>query len=200
MSCVSNRAFPARFRSSPAPTTTNSGNSSFRRGAALRRFRQSGLHREHSPRERGIRGFISGTYNIFDKVEISAGVRQSHLEYSSAYIANGWINGGPSDSPVATSQKRPRRDSPQSTNSTPQHDLRQRRQGYRLGARIPSSPRSAVPRGRTERHRMAATRSGAMRSAPRTLGLTARSTPASRPTGSTGIRFSSRFCSHAPFT
>ena len=44
-------------------------------------------------------GFISGTYNIFDKVEISAGVRQSHLEYSSAYIANGWINGGPSDSP-----------------------------------------------------------------------------------------------------
>jgi len=50
-------------------------------------------------------GFISGTYNLFDKVEISAGVRQSHLEYSSAYIANGWINGGPSDSPVATSQK-----------------------------------------------------------------------------------------------
>jgi iron complex outermembrane recepter protein len=50
-------------------------------------------------------GFISGTYNIFDKVEISAGVRQSHLEFSNAYIANGWINGGPSDSPVSSSQR-----------------------------------------------------------------------------------------------
>ena len=50
-------------------------------------------------------GFISGTYNIFDKVEISAGVRQAHLEYSNAYIANGWINGGPSDSPVSSSQR-----------------------------------------------------------------------------------------------
>jgi outer membrane receptor protein involved in Fe transport len=50
-------------------------------------------------------GFVSGTYNILDKVELSAGVRQSHLEYSNAYIANGWINGGPSDSPVASSQR-----------------------------------------------------------------------------------------------
>jgi outer membrane receptor protein involved in Fe transport len=50
-------------------------------------------------------GFLSGTYNIFDKVEISAGVRQSHLEFSNAYIANGWINGGPSDSPVSSNQR-----------------------------------------------------------------------------------------------
>jgi iron complex outermembrane receptor protein len=50
-------------------------------------------------------GFLSATYNIFDKVELSAGVRQSHLEYSNAYIANGWINGGPSDSPVSSSQR-----------------------------------------------------------------------------------------------
>jgi iron complex outermembrane receptor protein len=50
-------------------------------------------------------GFISGTYNIFNRIEISAGVRQSHLEYSNAYIANGWINGGPSDSPVSSSQR-----------------------------------------------------------------------------------------------
>jgi iron complex outermembrane receptor protein len=50
-------------------------------------------------------GFISGTYNILNTVELSAGVRQSHLEYSNAYIANGWINGGPSDSPTASSQR-----------------------------------------------------------------------------------------------
>ncbi len=49
-------------------------------------------------------GFVSGTYNVFDKVEISAGLRQSHLEYQNEYIANGWINGGPSNSPVASSQ------------------------------------------------------------------------------------------------
>jgi len=50
-------------------------------------------------------GFLSATYNILNTVELSAGVRQSHLEYSNAYIANGWINGGPSDSPVSSSQR-----------------------------------------------------------------------------------------------
>ena len=48
--------------------------------------------------------FLSGTYDITDKIKLSAGVRQSHLEYSNAYIANGWINGGPSDSPVSSNQ------------------------------------------------------------------------------------------------
>jgi len=50
-------------------------------------------------------GFLSATYNIFNAVELSAGVRQSHLEFQNAYIANGWINGGPSNSPVASSQR-----------------------------------------------------------------------------------------------
>jgi iron complex outermembrane receptor protein len=39
-------------------------------------------------------GFASLTYNIAQVVELSAGVRQSHLEYSNIYIATGWINGG----------------------------------------------------------------------------------------------------------
>jgi iron complex outermembrane recepter protein len=39
-------------------------------------------------------GFASLTYDITHAVEISAGVRQSHLEYSNDYVATGWINGG----------------------------------------------------------------------------------------------------------
>jgi outer membrane receptor protein involved in Fe transport len=39
-------------------------------------------------------GFVSLTYDILNTVELSAGVRQSHLEYSNIYIATGWINGG----------------------------------------------------------------------------------------------------------
>lgn len=50
-------------------------------------------------------GFLSATYNISNAVELSAGVRQAHLEFSNAYIANGWINGGPSDSPVSSTQR-----------------------------------------------------------------------------------------------
>lgn len=50
-------------------------------------------------------GFLSATYNILDTVELSAGVRQSHLMFSNAYIADGWINGGPSNSPVSSSQR-----------------------------------------------------------------------------------------------
>jgi outer membrane receptor protein involved in Fe transport len=38
--------------------------------------------------------FVSATYKPVDAVEVSAGVRQSHLEYSNIYIATGWINGG----------------------------------------------------------------------------------------------------------
>src|SRR5579871_4971657 len=48
--------------------------------------------------------FMSGTLSPTDHIELSAGVRQSHLEFSNAYIANGWINGGPSDSPVSSNQ------------------------------------------------------------------------------------------------
>jgi iron complex outermembrane recepter protein len=39
-------------------------------------------------------GFASMTYKPFDPLELSAGVRYSHLEYSNIYIATGWINGG----------------------------------------------------------------------------------------------------------
>jgi outer membrane receptor protein involved in Fe transport len=39
-------------------------------------------------------GFASLTYNVTHAIEVSAGVRQSHLEYSNIYIATGWINGG----------------------------------------------------------------------------------------------------------
>jgi len=49
-------------------------------------------------------GFASLTYNITHAIEVSAGVRQSHLEYSNIYIANGWINGGPSYSPAESGQ------------------------------------------------------------------------------------------------
>ncbi len=41
-----------------------------------------------------LAAFGSLTYDILNKVELSAGVRQSHLEYSNIYIATGWINGG----------------------------------------------------------------------------------------------------------
>lgn len=39
-------------------------------------------------------GFASLTYTPVQAVELSAGLRQAHLEYSSIYIATGWINGG----------------------------------------------------------------------------------------------------------
>ena len=39
-------------------------------------------------------GFASLTYNITQAFEISAGVRQAHLESNRIYIATGWINGG----------------------------------------------------------------------------------------------------------
>lgn len=39
-------------------------------------------------------GFASLTYAVTNAIELSAGVRQSHLEYSNIYIATGWINGG----------------------------------------------------------------------------------------------------------
>jgi len=48
-------------------------------------------------------GFVSGTLTL-GKVELSAGVRQSHLQFSNIYIADGWINGGPSNSPVSSNQ------------------------------------------------------------------------------------------------
>jgi iron complex outermembrane recepter protein len=38
--------------------------------------------------------FASLTYNVFDALELSAGVRRSRLEYTNIYIATGWINGG----------------------------------------------------------------------------------------------------------
>jgi iron complex outermembrane receptor protein len=38
--------------------------------------------------------FASATYAVTNAIEVSAGVRQSHLEYSNIYIATGWINGG----------------------------------------------------------------------------------------------------------
>jgi len=52
-----------------------------------------------------VAAFGSLTYDILDKVELSVGVRQSHLEYSNIYIANGWINGGPSFSPAESGQR-----------------------------------------------------------------------------------------------
>jgi iron complex outermembrane recepter protein len=39
-------------------------------------------------------GFASITYAVTHAIEVSAGVRQAHLEYSNIYIATGWINGG----------------------------------------------------------------------------------------------------------
>jgi iron complex outermembrane recepter protein len=39
-------------------------------------------------------GFASLTYNVTKAIELSAGVRQAHLEFSRIYIATGWINGG----------------------------------------------------------------------------------------------------------
>ncbi len=38
--------------------------------------------------------FASLTYTPVSALEFSAGLRRSHLEYSSTYIATGWINGG----------------------------------------------------------------------------------------------------------
>jgi outer membrane receptor protein involved in Fe transport len=38
--------------------------------------------------------FASATLALTSAAELSAGVRQSHLEYSNIYIATGWINGG----------------------------------------------------------------------------------------------------------
>lgn len=39
-------------------------------------------------------GFASLTYAVTHAIELSAGIRQAHLEYSNIYIATGWINGG----------------------------------------------------------------------------------------------------------
>jgi iron complex outermembrane recepter protein len=41
------------------------------------------------------------TFTPIQQVELSAGVRGAMLGYKHAYIADGWINGGPSDSPSA---------------------------------------------------------------------------------------------------
>lgn len=50
---------------------------------------------EHIPRvNEESAAFLSGTYAITNSIDVSAGVRQSHLEYSNIYIATGWINGG----------------------------------------------------------------------------------------------------------
>jgi iron complex outermembrane receptor protein len=94
-------------------------------------------------------GFLSATYNILDSVELSAGVRQSHLEYSNAYIANGWINGGPSNSPVSSSQR----------TTTPRFTAKYKfsesnmiyanaAKGYRIGGAnsvLPNSPSNPCP-------------------------------------------------------
>ncbi len=151
-------------------------------------------------------GFISGTYNIFDKVEISAGVRQSHLEYSNAYIANGWINGGPSNSPVSSSQ---RATTPRFTAKYKFDDSNMlyanAAKGYRIGganSQLPNLPSNPCPpqytsgstpygsdslmelRDRQQEH----------------LGSTERSIVAWLPTESIGIRFSNRSSWRARFT
>ena len=41
------------------------------------------------------------TYTPISQLELSAGVRGATLGYKNAYVADGWINGGPSDSPTA---------------------------------------------------------------------------------------------------
>ena len=41
------------------------------------------------------------TYTPIPQVELSGGVRGAILEYKNAYVADGWINGGPSDSPTS---------------------------------------------------------------------------------------------------
>ena len=41
------------------------------------------------------------TYTPIPALELSAGVRGATLGYTNTYVANGWINGGPSDSPTS---------------------------------------------------------------------------------------------------
>ncbi|HEV2650932.1 MAG TPA: TonB-dependent receptor, partial [Rhizomicrobium sp.] len=57
---------------------------------------------ENVPRDYHERAvFVNLTYTPIESIELSAGVRQAHLSYYTAYVADGWINGGPSDSPVS---------------------------------------------------------------------------------------------------
>ncbi len=53
---------------------------------------------------RELAGFVDVTYNITAAFQLSAGVRESELRNSSSYVANGWINGGASNSPSAHSE------------------------------------------------------------------------------------------------
>lgn len=48
-----------------------------------------------------LAGFINLTYAVTDSIEVAAGVRQAQLSYTYRYFADGWINGGHSDSPTA---------------------------------------------------------------------------------------------------
>jgi iron complex outermembrane recepter protein len=49
---------------------------------------------------REIAEFIDASVDVTSALQLSAGVRESQLRNYSAYVANGWINGGPSNSPA----------------------------------------------------------------------------------------------------
>ena len=53
---------------------------------------------------REIAEFLDVSYDVTSALQLSAGVRESQLRNFSAYIANGWINGGPSNSPSKHSE------------------------------------------------------------------------------------------------
>ncbi len=60
---------------------------------------------EDVPRlNREIAGFLNVSLKPFKGLEVTAGVRRSHLTYHYAYVADGWINGGPSNSPTRHSE------------------------------------------------------------------------------------------------
>ncbi|MDR3512457.1 MAG: TonB-dependent receptor [Caulobacteraceae bacterium] len=60
---------------------------------------------EDVPRlNRELAGFANLTFAPTKAIELSAGVREAHLEYHYAYVADGWINGGPSNSPTSHSE------------------------------------------------------------------------------------------------
>ncbi|MDB6085071.1 MAG: TonB-dependent receptor [Gammaproteobacteria bacterium] len=46
-----------------------------------------------------VAAFADLTYSPIRELELSAGLREATLGYKHAYVADGWINGGPSDSP-----------------------------------------------------------------------------------------------------
>lgn len=57
---------------------------------------------ENVPRlNQELAGFLNVSLKPVRGLELTAGVRQAHLIYHYAYIADGWINGGPSNSPTA---------------------------------------------------------------------------------------------------